>query len=248
MILTPSIKGVFFDLYGTLLLYNNIKKANEEWVSAFHSKINERKQITAEELSPLCREILSDTIEKDKSLDLTTYETKIKVGLDKRRINFSIEEIKELANYSLDVWQNYITLSGDAHYVLSFLKDKYKTALVTNFDHSKHVRGVLNKHKLFDFFEHVIISDEVEINKPDRRIFEIALGKCGLKAEETIFVGDNLNDDIKGAFNAGLLPVLISQEEYNINHAFEIGGEDLFLMENKERIKRIKSLSELITC
>jgi len=31
-----SIQGIFFDLYGTLLVYGNMKKAWSDWLSAFY--------------------------------------------------------------------------------------------------------------------------------------------------------------------------------------------------------------------
>ena len=49
---------------------------------------------------------------------------------------------------------------------------------------------------------------EAGSKKPDRGIFEYALGKAGSHAGETIYVGDNYFADVVGAQGAGIQPVL----------------------------------------
>lgn len=247
MIFAPGIKAVIFDLYGTLLLYNDIKTANIDWIDSFHSFINEKVKVTREELIPMCREILTNDIKKDNLLGLTTYETKIKCGLNSIGVNFSISEIEELADYSVSTWQKHISLVRDAKDVLSKLRNNYRLALITNFDHSKHIYRVLDENQLAGFFEEIIISDEVEVNKPDPAIFNHTLNKMNLQSYEAAFVGDSLNDDISGALNVGLLPIFITQEEYNVNHEFESDtSTHSVLSKHKDKIVFIKSLSDLL--
>lgn len=49
----------------------------------------------------------------------------------------------------------------------------------------------------------VALSDEIGINKPDRRIYDYALQKAGASASESVMVGDNPETDIEGALRAG---------------------------------------------
>ncbi len=72
-------------------------------------------------------------------------------------------------------------------------------------------------HKLFDrvgltpFFD-VIIDSELEgVEKPDRRIFEIALERSGAAREETVHTGDLYEIDVVGARGAGLHAVLVDE-------------------------------------
>jgi putative hydrolase of the HAD superfamily len=58
-----------------------------------------------------------------------------------------------------------------------------------------------------DFFDSIVISETEGIRKPDRRIFERALERCGSVASESLFVGDHPEIDIQGAREAGLIPV-----------------------------------------
>lgn len=54
-----------------------------------------------------------------------------------------------------------------------------------------------------DYFSAVVLSDDIGVNKPDRRLFDHALEVTGTRAEDSIIVGDNPMTDILGALRAG---------------------------------------------
>ena len=58
----------------------------------------------------------------------------------------------------------------------------------------------------------VVISEEEGVEKPDGRIFEIALGRHGVKVEESVHVGDELESDYEGAVRAGWRGLLIGRD------------------------------------
>lgn len=58
-----------------------------------------------------------------------------------------------------------------------------------------------------------VTSGETGVEKPDRRIFEAALVKANVEAGQAAVVGDQLESDIFGAANAGLVPILM--DRYN---------------------------------
>ncbi len=57
------------------------------------------------------------------------------------------------------------------------------------------------------FFEEVIGRDITNVHKPSKEPFLEALNRMGLKPEETIYVGDRLERDIKGANDLGMYSV-----------------------------------------
>ncbi len=57
---------------------------------------------------------------------------------------------------------------------------------------------------LADHARFVLASAEVRASKPERAIFERALFRAGMPAEETLHVGDHLERDVYGALDAGL--------------------------------------------
>jgi HAD superfamily hydrolase (TIGR01549 family) len=66
--------------------------------------------------------------------------------------------------------------------------------------------------KLEGYFDLVVSAGEIESWKPDPQIFVHALEALGLKANETLYVGDNYYADVLGARRAGLQPILLDPE------------------------------------
>ena len=62
----------------------------------------------------------------------------------------------------------------------------------------------MNLSKLNPYFENVIISEDVGVNKPNPIIFEYALDKAKAQKAESIMIGDSLEADIYGALNFGM--------------------------------------------
>ena len=81
------------------------------------------------------------------------------------------------------------------------------------------------------YFKRLILSDEIGITKPDRRLFDYALQVVGADAVDTLIVGDNYDADILGAMHAGWraiyfnrdkLPVTGEQPDYVVTELAEI--------------------------
>ena len=58
-----------------------------------------------------------------------------------------------------------------------------------------------------DVFDTVSWSEEMGVEKPDRRIFDLALERIGAEAGEVLYVGDSFAADVVGAKAAGITPV-----------------------------------------
>jgi len=58
----------------------------------------------------------------------------------------------------------------------------------------------------------MVTSAEVGVEKPDPAIFHAALSKAGVKPEEAVYVGDDYNNDVQGAERAGLKAVLLDRQ------------------------------------
>jgi len=77
---------------------------------------------------------------------------------------------------------------------------------------SKALRERLDRLLPRNRFEFVIASGEYILKKPDRMLFEIALNKAGLSADEVWYCGDSIAADVYGAHGAGIFPVLYEGE------------------------------------
>ena len=67
----------------------------------------------------------------------------------------------------------------------------------------RRINEILPNHH----FAFVIASSDYIYRKPEKEIFEMALIKSGLKANETWFCGDNPICDTEGALNSNIQPV-----------------------------------------
>ncbi len=94
-------------------------------------------------------------------------------------------------------------LFPDAHEVLTYLKSKYVLHLISNgFKESTEIK--IAGSRIGDYFDQVIISENVGVNKPDPAIFQHALDVAGARKEESLMIGDSIEADIRGALGFGM--------------------------------------------
>ena len=70
----------------------------------------------------------------------------------------------------------------------------------------------LNRLLPMNKFEFVMTSSDYIVRKPNRILFDIALRKAGLRADEIWYCGDSIKADICGAKSVGMFPVLYEGE------------------------------------
>jgi len=75
---------------------------------------------------------------------------------------------------------------------LRSLRGKYKTGLISNA--WSDLREYMVREKIDDAFDHMIISAEVGVTKPEASIYQFALEQLKVKAKEAVFVDDFLEN------------------------------------------------------
>jgi len=113
------------------------------------------------------------------------------------------EKFKEF--YYEYMWK-YCVIKDESKDVLSKLKDKYKLAILSN-GQSKSQHDKIDQLNISEFFDEIVVSGDIGINKPDKKIFDIMAEKLNVKNEECVFVGDVFSSDIIGAIRANMVPV-----------------------------------------
>lgn len=90
-----------------------------------------------------------------------------------------------------------------AHETLQYLQAKYTMHLITNgFKESQDLK--IRGAGIGRYFNQVIVSEDVGVNKPDPAIFRHALDVAGAEKETSIMIGDSLEADVMGALNFGM--------------------------------------------
>jgi HAD superfamily hydrolase (TIGR01662 family) len=123
-----------------------------------------------------------------------------------------------------DLGDTLIVEQGDKHLVetpfyavpqaeetLIALKRKgLKVGIITNTTTSreKDVRKVLQQLRLESYVDFIVTSVDAGCEKPDGRIFSIALRTAGVKATEAVMVGDQVAKDIVGGNRIGMKTIL----------------------------------------
>lgn len=121
--------------------------------------------------------------------------------LDELGQGFDPEEVS--ATYVEHLGEATFLVSG-ARELLDALHLQVPLGLVTN-GISAVQRSRLARSGLGDYFDAIVISDELGIQKPDPGIFRAALDRVGVTStDRVIMVGDGLHSDIRGAINAGI--------------------------------------------
>ena len=92
--------------------------------------------------------------------------------------------------------------------ILSTLRDRYRLGLLTNFTHGPAARKIIDNLGLCTFFDVVLISGELGFRKPHPFVFHQLIEHLKVRNDQAIYIGDDLESDIKGAQRAGLRPVL----------------------------------------
>ena len=63
---------------------------------------------------------------------------------------------------------------------------------------------VIRQSRIYEYFDQIVLSYEVNLQKPDVRIYQKAAGLLGVAAEECVFVGDGGSKELEGAKAAGM--------------------------------------------
>ena len=87
---------------------------------------------------------------------------------------------------------------------LARLSERYQLAALTN--GNAHI-GRIGLEKYFSF---AFASADVSASKPAPDIFHAALDRAGVRANESIHIGDNLVDDIHGAGSVGMHTIWVN--------------------------------------
>lgn len=105
-----------------------------------------------------------------------------------------------------------LKLEPESFSILLYLKSKnYKVGLITNGKKLKQWEKLV-RLGVYPFFDDVVTSEDVGIEKPDVEIFKIAMDRLNVTADTSIMIGNNFDTDIIGACNAGMQSMIINSD------------------------------------
>ncbi|WP_408957491.1 HAD family hydrolase [Natrinema sp. 74] len=96
--------------------------------------------------------------------------------------------------------------------MLADLRRRYRVGLLTN----GPVRAQRDKLETLGWegaFDAVVVTGELEAGKPDPRAFEAIAEELGVDPTETVYVGDEVEADVRGATEAGMAAIQVLLED-----------------------------------
>lgn len=117
----------------------------------------------------------------------------------KRQINDN--QMKKLIN----LWTNTWKLSDGMKELITKLKKNYRLAVLSNSDPLNSQN--YTKKGWYKYFDVLILSHELGIVKPQKKIYEIAVEKLNVKPEECLLIDDQ-EDCLKPARKVGMATIL----------------------------------------
>ncbi|QWG33743.1 HAD family hydrolase [Bacillus mycoides] len=159
-----------------------------------------------------CYEDVSDTVknnmlQKFKEYDKREYGISDKTMVLESLFDEFAPKYRLPRNYIQDFWnENFpkcFSIDQNTILFLNHIKRHFKVGIITNGSTQRQKAKIMNT-SLNEYFDTIIISEEVGFSKPDKLIFELALNKLNVQSEDVLFVGDDLEKDIAGCQNANI--------------------------------------------
>ena len=95
--------------------------------------------------------------------------------------------------------------------LLSGIKQKVKTGLITNAYDGDEQRERIRNAGLETYFDVIVVAGDIGIFKPDSSIFLYALKCINVSPNQALYIGDSVSYDIIGAKSAGMKTALFSR-------------------------------------
>ena len=227
-----------FDLYGTLVDIWTDEGRAEVWRGlAGRLRGCRRRYLWAKEsYARLCKEA---SLGEGREFDLLRVFERmlIEEGKDASIAPEIAKEFRENSMVRLRLFPHVKEL-------LSGLKERGAGVYLLSNAQSCFTRYELDKLGLTPLFDDIIISSETTYKKPYGEIFRIAFDKFGIDPDDSIYVGNDLRDDVLGAHGAGMKTAYIETEQSGKYPHLALPTSDYVANDHSELCQILFSLAE----
>ncbi|MBN1205481.1 MAG: HAD-IA family hydrolase [Myxococcaceae bacterium] len=239
-----SLRAISFDLYGTLLRYDDLDQSWRDWNAALHGHLKRHGLgLAEEEFSRVCQRFFHGNAARLEALSV--FESRLLRMTERLGLTLPASELARIADDACQAWQQSISLDPECREVLEALAGRYALFLVSNFDHPRHVRRLLEEQGLTGFFQDILISGEHGVKKPDAAFFAPLRDRHAIAPSECAHVGDSL-DDYQFALNTGMVPVMLGPER-RINGSIDFLENEALTVSGAHHAERLRHIVEVIS-
>ena len=202
-----SLRAIFFDAGNTLVRMNYADIAaalTRHGVTASAADVQRAEWTARVRLDTDVLVNANSTESRDTHLRYLRYILE-GVGVTDRPTIDAIDAWRRAYNLPVGLWN---TADPDAAAALEAVRAAgVRSAVISNSNGT--IRSLMERLGLIDKLDFVIDSGEEGVEKPDPRIFQIALARADAKPEEAAYIGDLYSIDVRGARAAGIRPLLL---------------------------------------
>ena len=112
-----------------------------------------------------------------------------------------------LRAFLIETYDQHNLLNQGAVEVLRDLRSRWRLGIIAN--QPPECRRSLERRGLLDFFDVVAISDELDLHKPDARLYQWAFANSGCDPSRAVMVGDRRDNDIAPAKSESMRAILV---------------------------------------
>lgn len=218
-----SIKAAIFDFIGTL---TNLKKYSVKVseMKLYRAVVNAGFRVDSEAFFKAYGQVHEKyrVIRYQKLIEVTNA---VWVSEALTRLGFKTgpqdTHVKTAVNVFFQDYLNSLELRRCVKRILEKTAADHKIGLISNFTHAPVIYAALRRLDINEFFNAVLVSEEVGWRKPHVKIFEEALKRLGVSACESVYVGDSPLEDIKGASLVGIKTVFVPSQFYTVENLRE---------------------------
>ncbi len=192
-------EAVIFDLYGTLvdkLSLREYKDILSQMAAAISAPPDDFMQLWF------------DTYTERGLGIFQSYEANIEYICKKLGVKTENSQITLAVKINREHRARFMKPRPHATELLSHLKaESYKTGLIS--DCGVEIPKIFNDIPFAPLIDVAIFSCSVGIKKPDPRIYQLAAERLVVRPENCLYIGDGDSNELTGALQAGMHPVLI---------------------------------------
>jgi putative hydrolase of the HAD superfamily len=239
-----AIKGILFDLYGTLIDIETDESLEEIYRAIAHYLTYQGIYLHRWEVRDRYYEIMKQQKEKrgeeHPEIDVEAIwngflrQEGIKVPLARRKLSTILAQLYRAIS------RKRLQLYPDVKKALNKLRPTYLMAIVSDAQPC-YALPEMKAVGLNGYFDPIIISANYEFRKPDTRLFAKALDTMKLVPAEVICVGNDMYRDIYGASQLGIKTIFVDSNQGAKSH--KNVTPDYFAHRFKDILKGVEALA-----
>jgi putative hydrolase of the HAD superfamily len=239
-----AIKGILFDLYGTLIDIETDESMEEIYRAIAHYLTYQGLYLHRWEVRDRYYAIMKQQKEKRgeeyPEIDVVSIWNSFlrQEGIKAPRARRNLATI--LAQIYRAISRKRLQLYPDVKRVLDELRPTCRIALVSDAQPC-YALPEIKAVGLKGYFDPVIISAQYGFRKPDTRLFGKALDTMKLRPAEVVCVGNDMYRDIYGASRLGIKTILVASNQGAKSH--ENVTPDYFANRFEDVLKGVRSLA-----